>query len=169
MTKQEKFKKAVGKNDIESVKELLKDSEVDPVDHDNYAIRAASKNGYVEVVRLLLNDVRVDPGAKVNYAIGVASQNGHVDVVRLLLDDDRVNPADDNNQAIRTASKSEVVDMLYDDYRICHQQLVLDIIKDYKQFQPKELVKRLIDDKDLQIFHPDNESLHPDKKYIVLN
>ena len=162
MTKQERFEKAVKQNDIETVKELLKDSEVDPGADDNQAIGKASQNGHVEVVRLLLDDVRVDPEANVNYAIGYAALNGHVEVVRLLLDDDRVDPADDNNWAIRYAIKNghdEVADMLYYDYRICHQQLVLDIIKRYEYIEPTDLIKKLIDDTDLQICHPDNESL----------
>ena len=61
MTKQEKFEKAVRENNIETVKKLLKDSEVDPADNDNYAIRCASEYGYIEIVKLLLADKRVDP------------------------------------------------------------------------------------------------------------
>ena len=49
--------------------------------------------------------------------------------------------------------------MLYYDYRICHQQLVLDIIKQYEYSKPINLIDRLVNDKDLQIFHPYNESL----------
>ena len=170
MTKQKRFEKAVRENDIETVKKLLKDSEVDPAADYNYAIRYASEYGYAEVVRLLLDGVRVDPRACDNYAIRQASHNGHVEVVRLLLDDDRVNPADDNNFAIRYANEhDEIVKMLYYDYRICHQQLVLDIIEEHGQCDTKKLIERLITDKDLQVFHPDNESLHPDKKIYSLD
>ena len=45
----------------EVVRELLKDSRVDPSAYDNSAIRGASMNGRLEVVRELLKDNRVDP------------------------------------------------------------------------------------------------------------
>ena len=162
MTKQEKFQKAVKENDVETVKALLKDSEVYPVTIDDQVILHASVNGYVKIVELLLGDERVKPNVYDNQAIGLASEMGHVEVVRLLLDDDRINPAANYNYAIRYASIKghvEVVNMLYYDYRVCHQQLVLDIMKYNNICNPEELIKRLITDKDLQLFHPDNESL----------
>ena len=103
------------------VKLLLTDQIVNPADHNNFAIRWASKNGHANVVERLLNDDRVNPTASANYAIRKASDNGHIDVVKLLLNDSRVNPADKNNLAIYLASKSghvDVVKILLNDGRV---------------------------------------------------
>ena len=48
---------------LEVVRELLKDSRVDPSADNNYAIRWASRYGHSGVVRELLRDRRVDPSA----------------------------------------------------------------------------------------------------------
>jgi len=88
---------------LEVVKELLKDSRVDPSAKDNYAVSLAAEKGFVEVVRELLKDSRVDPSADDNYAIYWASRNGHLECVKELLKDSRVNPADSTNRSIRAA------------------------------------------------------------------
>ena len=59
---------------LEVVRELLKDSRVDPSVVNNYAIQWASRNGHLEVVRELLKDSRVDPSASNNYVIQCASR-----------------------------------------------------------------------------------------------
>ena len=78
----------------EVVRELLKDSRVDPSADNNYAIQRASKNGHLEVVRELLKDSRVDPSAYDNCAIKVAREKGYRDIVRELLKDSRVDSLD---------------------------------------------------------------------------
>ena len=75
---------------LELVRELLKDSRVDPSADNNFAIQEASRYGHLEVVRELLKDSRVDPSANNNAAIRLASKNGHLEVVRELRKDSRV-------------------------------------------------------------------------------
>ena len=75
---------------VESVKEMLKDSRVNPGaqynrDKIQSFFHVACQVGNVEVVKLLLNDSRVDPGADNNYAIRMAALKGDVEVVKLLL------------------------------------------------------------------------------------
>ncbi len=95
---------AIEKGDIDKVKLLLTNPEINPADGNNNAIRDASGGGHTEVVKLLLNDPRVNPAALNNMALMGASQNGHIGVVKLLLADPRVDPAAQNNIAIRMAS-----------------------------------------------------------------
>ena len=45
---------------LEVVRELLKDSRVDPSARDNQAIQLASKNGHSEIIQELLKDKRVE-------------------------------------------------------------------------------------------------------------
>jgi ankyrin repeat protein len=116
----EKFIKAVEKNDVKKVKLLIADN-VDPSTDYNYAIRLASNNGYTEIVEILLKDKRVNPSTDYNYAIGKASENGYIEIVKLLLADVRVDPSDDANYAIRHASKRghvEIVKLLLTDSRV---------------------------------------------------
>lgn len=80
------------KGRTETVKYLLSlHQQINVANHDNGAIRLASKNGHTEIVELLLKDGRADPSAGNNFAIQFATKNGHTEIVRLLLDDNRVN------------------------------------------------------------------------------
>ena len=63
------------------VRELLKNSKVDPSANDNQAIGIASQHGHVKIVKLLLEDKRVDPSDNKNYAIRIANQMGHKKVL----------------------------------------------------------------------------------------
>ncbi len=115
------FIEAASIGDVQKVKLLLINPEVNPAADNNYAIRWASQNGHLEVVKILLNDKRVDPAAINNWAIQMASINGHIEVVRLLLSDPRVDPAAVNNGAIRWASYHghlDVVRLLLADPRV---------------------------------------------------
>jgi hypothetical protein len=78
---------------------------------DQFALRWASRHGYVEIVKLLLPDTRVDPSADNQYAIRHASRSGRVDVVKLLLADQRVDPSANNQFALRSAFQGGCVDV----------------------------------------------------------
>lgn len=69
--------------DVEVVKIILEDENVDPAMNDNVAIKCAIEQGHEEVVRLLLEDSRVDlsPNDKV---IIRARENGHTKIAQLL-------------------------------------------------------------------------------------
>ena len=90
MTKQEEFEESIENSDIENVRLLLKDNNVNPADEQNWAIRYTSVFGYINFVKLLLKDKRVDPSDYANYAITHAYKNGHLNVVKLLWKDIRV-------------------------------------------------------------------------------
>jgi len=104
--KNEAIRLASKNGQVEVVKELLKDSRVNPAATNNYAIQLASEYGHADVVKLLLADKRVNPAVYENYAIQLASEYGHADVVKLLLADKRVNPAAYDNEAIKLASEN---------------------------------------------------------------
>lgn len=106
---------------VELIQTLLDHPLVDPTENGNYAIRQASKKGYIEIVALLLADPRVDPADATNNAIRLASANGYAEIVELLLGDIRVNPAAWSNTAIRFAAKNghtETVALLLGDARV---------------------------------------------------
>jgi hypothetical protein len=59
MTKQNKFNEAINNNNINLVKIMLNDSDINPTDCKNIAIRYAYNKSQHEVVDLLWNDQRV--------------------------------------------------------------------------------------------------------------
>jgi Ankyrin repeats (3 copies) len=63
---------------------------VDPSVDDQYAIKWASRLGYIEIVGLLLKDSRVDPSAEDQYAIKWAYKREHKKIMEMLLQDSRV-------------------------------------------------------------------------------
>lgn len=138
----EEFHDACKNGELEIVRGLLSNPQVDPSAYNNHAIHSASLKGHIEVVRLLLNDPRVDPSAFKNLAIRWASGEGHLEVVRLLLSDPRVDPSALDNRAIQRASNYghlEVVRLLLSDTRVlCGNQEVLNhpniqtILKTYR-------------------------------------
>ncbi len=118
MSKQEKLIQSIEDGDFKTFKLLIKDSEINPLENDNYAIRLASYKGFLDFVKLLLNDIRVNPSANKNESLLLAAKYGHIEVVKLLLNDSRVSPLDFKHTAIYTAFQNrelEVVKLLWKD------------------------------------------------------
>jgi hypothetical protein len=69
----------------EIVNLLLKDSRIQPSEHNNKALILASSNGYVDILRLLLADERTNAADAIPDIIGIASNNGHLEVMLFLL------------------------------------------------------------------------------------
>ena len=84
MIKQEEFEVAIGNNNIQKVKLLLKEPSVDPTDRDYDFIFYASKEGYADIVKLLLEDGRANPCILHNSSIRYAFKNNHNDIVKML-------------------------------------------------------------------------------------
>jgi len=111
------FMLACSQGNVESVRKLLMDPQIDPSAEHNTAIRLAASNGHHLVVQELLKDCRVNPSDScewVNHdeALKAAAEKGHLEVVKLLLADKRVDPSADNNYAIRLASGNGHVDVV---------------------------------------------------------
>ena len=107
---QEKFYKAIKKNDINNVKLLLKNENVNPSKNNNWSIQLASENGHVDIVKLLLKDTRVNPSDSNNWAIQIASENGHFDIVNLLWQVQRVKDTleNDNKELYNELIKNDI-------------------------------------------------------------
>lgn len=88
--KQMVFFDAVDINDIETVKELIKDEEVDPSNHLNYAIINASEKGYTDILKLLLKEDCTDPTDSDFTALKRATKYGQYECILLLLNDRRI-------------------------------------------------------------------------------
>ena len=158
-----KFIKAIGENDINKVKELIKT--VNPGKYGKYfyedyvsetypIILAVEKNNQ-EIINLLLNDPRVDPGVDENAALQKAIQNNNLEIVNLLLNDQRVHPmcliiyAVMNNQI-------EIVKRLLEDSRVdpsCNDNRSLNLAAQKGHI---DIVNLLLDDERLR---PDNKAL----------
>jgi len=95
-------------NDIEKVKEGLKDSNVDPTAYiyGNTSLIVAIYNGHIEIVDLLLNDSRIDSTLYKNKALYYATILGEIEIIEKLIKCDGVNPNDrgDNTVSALVAS-----------------------------------------------------------------
>ena len=80
---------------LEIVKELLKDSRIDPSSSDNSAIKAASLHGHLEIVKELLKDPRVETPDETTLVNTLSY--GYVDVVKELLKDPRMKKFDQHD------------------------------------------------------------------------
>jgi len=112
---------AIRNRDVETVKELLNDPNIDIIARGNYYILTASLYGYTEIVELLLQDPRVYTYDNIHQTIGFAAKNGHVETVKMLLKNDKLDPSYNNNYAIRLAAErghTEVVKTLLQDSRV---------------------------------------------------
>ncbi|KAI8908459.1 hypothetical protein EDD86DRAFT_207742 [Gorgonomyces haynaldii] len=83
---------------------LLLDSDVDPSEDDNEAMRFALANNQVDVCEILYDTTRVDPALDRNLFFCLACKEGRFELVQRLLKDKRVCPHDQNNMALYHAS-----------------------------------------------------------------
>jgi hypothetical protein len=90
MNKQEEFHCALEDNDLEKIKNLLKNKNVNPTFNKSYSLGIACYIGNEEVIKLLLDDNRVDPSYHNNYLIQNAFKNQERKVISLLWNDKRV-------------------------------------------------------------------------------
>lgn len=126
MDKNKKFKKAINDNNIELVKLLLKDPNVDPSTDYNYGICYASEDGYQEIVELLLKDPRIDPSARENKALCLACENGYIEIVKLLLNDSRLYSSESLETAFFVCSLYgyvEILDLLFKEKRFIRNKI----------------------------------------------
>lgn len=103
MNYQQLFYDAIRFNQIEAVKELLKRTNVDANENDNYAIRMASCYGHVEIVKELLKQPNVDASVYANWSIRTANDHGYFEIVKVLVK---------NNKIINMAKKLNQIDVL---------------------------------------------------------
>jgi hypothetical protein len=101
--KQNDFEIAISRNNIEAVKILLKDSEVNPAYNDNWAIREASIYGFLELLKLLVKDKRTNVADGRNWAVRTAAIGNHYEMLKYLLTLHNVDPTAVANQAIKEA------------------------------------------------------------------
>lgn len=87
MDKQQAFNDACELNRVAKVRELIKDSKVNPGHDNNYCLGIASKKGHKKVVDILIDDERVDVTDAYHYAICASAREGHYDIAELLLRD----------------------------------------------------------------------------------
>lgn len=83
-TKQNEFEIACEYGDLEAVKRLLNDPEVNPADPNSYPMGWAAYHGYTKIVELLLRDERIDPTSRNSYAIRWAVDGGKMDTVIMI-------------------------------------------------------------------------------------
>ena len=80
---QERLKCAIELGDIKAIQSCEK-AGADVTAEDNFAVKYASRNGYLEVVKYLVSK-GADVTAGDNYAMRWASRNGHLEVVKYLV------------------------------------------------------------------------------------
>ncbi len=114
----EVFRRAMWKNDVETLKILLKNKKVDPNHINSNPIIWAAKNDHFEIVKLLLpcSDIK-----HINDALQCATTNHNIEIVNILLADERTDPTAGSNYALRCAINDnfiEIVKILLADKRM---------------------------------------------------
>jgi ankyrin repeat protein len=156
------IKDAIFNKNIEVLKLLLNDKDIDPSNNKNVAIIIASFYGNIEAVKLLLQDKRVDPSDRKNEALMKSIENGKTEVVRLLLQDKRVDPSDRENDAIIIASfygNIEVVKLLLQDKRVDPSDQKNEALMKSIENGKTEVVSLLLQDKRVNPSDRDNLAL----------
>ena len=94
---------AVDHEEIEVIKMLLRDPQVDPTYEKNTAFNLACRSGNMDIVKLFISDRRVDISGYDNAALLYATLNGHKDVVVALLSSVKFRHTQGVNLAIEIA------------------------------------------------------------------
>jgi ankyrin repeat protein len=107
---------------LDAVKKMLKDPEIDPAYDDNYAIQKAVYNGHISIVKELLKDSRVDPSDDNNFALCWSAESKKAaKTIEFILKDKRVDPTENNDEPLINACRAEnynVVKVLLEDGRV---------------------------------------------------
>lgn len=104
--KNEILRLACIRGQIETIKLLISDPDMDPsIDYNEQLYNACDKRRF-EVVKYLLENKKVDPSVNNNYIIKNIAVNNSIEMTKFLLEDKRVNPSVDNNIILKTVSKS---------------------------------------------------------------
>lgn len=106
-----KFIDAVAQNQLDIVDEYLQQGANGGVD-DNFAIKYASKYGFVDIIQRLLMEPTVKPAADDNEALWWAVVEGQPYVIPILLGDSRVVESVDFNQVLTLAVKHGQLEVL---------------------------------------------------------
>lgn len=113
---------------LQAVKDLLADPQLDPCAGDNWdwGLTRACEYGNIEIVKELLQHHKIN----VSYAIAPASGHNHIEIVRILLQDERVDPSENDKEAIKWAAlygHLEVVHLLWNESRVLNSLTDTDI------------------------------------------
>lgn len=134
MNKFEQLLNAINNNKITIIKKLLSDKTLDPSQHDNIALFAATKKWKPKIIELLLNDERVNPASDAtNDARGLivdSASYGNINIVKLLLKDPRVDFSFSCNQAIRISMSegyTEITKLLFNDANVKNKLIKYNI------------------------------------------
>ena len=154
---QDEFKESIENGDIENVRKLLQNPNVDPGANYNWAIKYAAEYGWDEVVEVLLQDKRVDP----NGAIELAIEYGWPEAVEVLLTDDRV---EIDGWAVYDAiegsgSTNEVVKLLLADPRVDPSYAENAAIQSAARWGHFEIVELLLEDPRVDPSDDDNDAI----------
>jgi ankyrin repeat protein len=135
------------KNEVNMLKILLKNYDVNLTYDDNYLIRRSCRMGKTDIVKELLKHKEVDPSNNNNIAIRTSSENGYLEVVKELLKDDRVDPTDHYNYALNSAINNghiEIANLLLDDNRVDPGKYTIDSLISSINHGYNDLTNRLM-------------------------
>lgn len=133
------FTWAIKHNDVDAVRELIKDPDIDPSKYDNNAIITAIKHRFNEIVEVLIEDGRsvnvdtfrcavarsneaiislfiarpnIGSGKNINSALIVAVDNNRPNIVTMLLSHPNVDPCYNKNIVLQRAVENKLNDIV---------------------------------------------------------
>ncbi|MCK4501277.1 ankyrin repeat domain-containing protein, partial [Candidatus Babeliales bacterium] len=107
-----KFNKACEYGLLNVVRDMLKNTNINPSANANLSLRLAIEGNHNEIVKELLKDRRVDPSSMNNTPISTSSLNNNLELVKILMKDKRVDPSYNNNILIGMVSRFGFLDIV---------------------------------------------------------
>jgi hypothetical protein len=144
MTKQNELYRAIEENNIDFIKLLLLNENVNPSDDNYQALSRASELNHFHIVSLLLKDKRIkniNQPESLNWAV----LNGSYESVKLLVEDGRIDVCNMKNTPIKRANREsfepeyfKILKLLWSDSRI-KKTLKKDDIALYNKLKLEDL------------------------------
>jgi ankyrin repeat protein len=143
-TKQIKFQMAIEDNNINVVKKLIKDKEIDISYLNNKAIHSSSKNGYIDIVKLLLESDK-DVFKHTCNPLYEATISNHITIIKILLKDTRIGNVNLESSLIIAARLNyiEITSLLLKDERVDPSYSSNCAIRYAHYYENPEIVKLL--------------------------
>jgi len=121
-------------NNIEQVKQLLQDSNVDPSVNNNDPIYYTCTYGCLDMVKLLLQQEKVKISVNYNKAFQRACYGRNIKIAKYLLNNYTIDPSADNNEAILLVSKNANLPRLSDESDKYYD--IIKLLLEYPEVDP---------------------------------
>lgn len=102
---QKRFERAIEYEDIETIKKLIYNENINPFYNEYYALIKLSSLNNIKAIRLFLKLQNIDLPIRSFCVFRTAAEYNSIDVIKILIEENNVSPTVINNYAIKIAYK----------------------------------------------------------------